>query len=351
MPDTATAIPADVPDSQISMTTEPPKRRWLQFRLRTLLIAILVLSLPLSWFAVRMERARRQREAVEAIERTGGFVTLDPIEPWAPSWACTLLGSDFFVDVVQARCSKNFGDTEAAHLKALPRLNELGLTMSKITTVGYGCFRELAGLKKLSLNFMPIKDCDFEQVAELAWLEELDISDCSMLSEAGFQHVEKLTSLRCLELGELEGSKVELRHVANLRDLESLSLAFAEISDAHLEQLGGMPNLRWLNLSCTRITSDGLRHLEGLTNLKHLTLNQTDICDSGLENLRRLPQLEILEMRMTDITDSGLQHLQYLLNLRQLSIEATHATPDGAKKLQDALPNCSIPLAYDEQDY
>ena len=33
------------------MTTTPPKRRrWLQFRLRALLIAVLVLSVPLQWF-------------------------------------------------------------------------------------------------------------------------------------------------------------------------------------------------------------------------------------------------------------------------------------------------------------
>jgi len=32
------------------------------------LLAVLVISLPLSWFAVRMNKARKQRAAVEAIE-------------------------------------------------------------------------------------------------------------------------------------------------------------------------------------------------------------------------------------------------------------------------------------------
>ena len=58
-----------------------PKRRFLQFRLRTLLIAVLVLSLPLSWFAVKMERARRQREAVEVIERLGEISSKQDCEP------------------------------------------------------------------------------------------------------------------------------------------------------------------------------------------------------------------------------------------------------------------------------
>ena len=56
------------------MENERPKRRkWFQFRLRTLLIVVLVLSLPLSWFAWRMDRARRQWETLEEIERLGGI--------------------------------------------------------------------------------------------------------------------------------------------------------------------------------------------------------------------------------------------------------------------------------------
>ncbi len=46
--------------------SDQKRRRWLQFRLRTLLIAILVLSLPLSWFAARMERALMGSEAWES---------------------------------------------------------------------------------------------------------------------------------------------------------------------------------------------------------------------------------------------------------------------------------------------
>ena len=44
---------------------ETRKRRWYQFSLRTLLLAVLVVSLAMSWVAVRMERARKRREAFE----------------------------------------------------------------------------------------------------------------------------------------------------------------------------------------------------------------------------------------------------------------------------------------------
>ena len=75
-----------------------PERLRFQFKLRTLLVAVLLLSLPLSWVAVGMERARKQREAVEAIVKLGGGVrydyhdgVCDPAEhPPVPSWLLKL---------------------------------------------------------------------------------------------------------------------------------------------------------------------------------------------------------------------------------------------------------------------
>ena len=85
-----------------------PERRWFQFRLRTLLIAVMLLALPLSWVAVRMERARRQREVVDEIVRLGGVSLYDweatpppigqsmlDVKPY-PAWLRKLLGDDFF---------------------------------------------------------------------------------------------------------------------------------------------------------------------------------------------------------------------------------------------------------------
>jgi hypothetical protein len=64
------------------MTTTPrPKprtRRFLQFSLRTLLIFVLLVSIGMSWFAVKLERARRQREAVEVIRTGGGGSRMTP---------------------------------------------------------------------------------------------------------------------------------------------------------------------------------------------------------------------------------------------------------------------------------
>ena len=47
-----------------------PKRRWLQFSLRGLLLLMVVIAVPLGW----RHRVRQQRDAVAALEKAGCFV-------------------------------------------------------------------------------------------------------------------------------------------------------------------------------------------------------------------------------------------------------------------------------------
>ena len=136
------------------MTTNLPKRRrWLQFRLRTLLIAVVVLSLPLSWFAVRMEKARRQREAIAAIERLGGVV-----ERWedlsVPKWIRKFFPDEFFIYAVEVVLD----DTEATdacleHLKGMTNIDILQLNGTKVTDA---CLEHLEGLT--NLGFLRLKN-------------------------------------------------------------------------------------------------------------------------------------------------------------------------------------------------
>ena len=57
-----------IPDVITPPTTPKPKRRWLQFSLRTLLVLVLTCSLPCGWLAHKIKQARGQRESVRATE-------------------------------------------------------------------------------------------------------------------------------------------------------------------------------------------------------------------------------------------------------------------------------------------
>jgi hypothetical protein len=49
-------------------------RRWFQYSLRSLMLFTLLCALLCSWFAVKMEKARKQRQAVAVIEDTDNTV-------------------------------------------------------------------------------------------------------------------------------------------------------------------------------------------------------------------------------------------------------------------------------------
>ena len=85
------------------------ERRWYQFTIRgLLLLTLLLVSIVLSWFCVRLRQAQSQREAVQAIQEAGGSVNYDyevfraPPTPPGPAWLRNLLGDDFFVMLVAA---------------------------------------------------------------------------------------------------------------------------------------------------------------------------------------------------------------------------------------------------------
>lgn len=159
------------------MTTEPPKRRWFQFRLRTLLIVVLVLSMPLSWFAWRMERARRQRAAVEAIEQVGGYVGYNayPIPPPGmvrvvptpkPSWLRNLLGIDFFENVVYVFLPNgDASDFDLEQFKGLPNLRELRFKDPPVSVDELEHLREIEGLQILGLP-QDVTSADVERLQE-----------------------------------------------------------------------------------------------------------------------------------------------------------------------------------------
>ena len=51
-----------------------PRRRWLRFSLRTLLIVVTVLSIPLGWIGWRLGQVRKERPTITWVEEMSGYV-------------------------------------------------------------------------------------------------------------------------------------------------------------------------------------------------------------------------------------------------------------------------------------
>lgn len=202
------------------MTVTPP-RRWYQFSLRTLLIAMTVLCIgPGGYVAFEQEKARENQRAVAAIEKLGGYVFYYEKAPARSGLTRLILGDDSFgnvngVDFNPLKTeNRQITDADLRHLQSFPRLNHLVLkNCRQITDAGLGELSGLANLQYLYLNDTPITD-------------------------AG------------------------LVHLAGLASLERLSLAHTQVTGPGLLQLSGLTKLDYLYLYSTRIPPDGVEEIQ-----------------------------------------------------------------------------------------
>jgi hypothetical protein len=125
-----------------------PKLRWYQFHLRSLFVAMTLACIGMSWVGVKMQQARRQKEAVEEIKKLGGDVSYDYQidatgmwiqggQPSNPMWLRSLLGDDLFTNVFIVQLDDTqVTDAGLEHLKGLTQLQELDLASTQVTDAG-----------------------------------------------------------------------------------------------------------------------------------------------------------------------------------------------------------------------
>jgi hypothetical protein len=245
-----------------SLNTSKSGTRWFQFRLRTLMLLMLLASLGFSWLRIEMTEAQRRQEAVSAIQRWGGEVVYDcqgKASGFAPprtppsarrTWLHKLFGRDLFDRVVSVRFYLPPGRPEIRdadlmpHLEHLTDLRDLSLRGTSITNEGLRCLKNHHDLRSLDLASTKINEGDLD-------------------------------------------------HLTGLR-LQRLSLSRTRASDAGLKSLQSMKSLRSLDLTRTSVTDAGLKHLEGLGTLNSLSLRRTRVTRQGAERLQeKLPNCTV----------------------------------------------------------
>ena len=292
-------------------------RRCLRFRLRTLLLAMMVISVGMG---THVNRVKRQQESIAAVKRLGGWAhydyeiqhdgQFDPEgESWAPGWLRAKLGDDYFHSIVHVNMvysddpgggrldNPQLTDEVLAHLGGFPRLEALLLKESQATNTGLAHVGKLKNLRKLYM-----------------W-------DASNVTDAG------------------------VAHLANCRRLEYLHLSESQMGDESARVLSQLPRLSGLSLQGNNLTDAGLVHLGKVTPLRDLWIGCLDnrrsrITDDGLAHLRNLTELDTLEAQNSQVTNAGLSHLTRIKKLRWLILDSTSVT--DAAELQAILPQCKI---------
>ncbi len=214
--------------------------RWrFQFSIRSLLVLTVVVALPCSWFALEIREAKRQREVIEKIAKSGGSVrydwevdaTVDPPVNTQPSlWLSNTLGGDFFKHVVDATIAS---DDDLKCLRGFFQLRRLRVPGTRF--MGHPMY----------WNGTPITNAP------------------------------PFTGPDSLNPG-MERSDEESRSVWRIR-----------VTDDGLRYLKGLTRLKSLDLGGSKVTDAGLEHLEGLTQLQELDLTGTKVTDAGVKKLQQ----------------------------------------------------------------
>ncbi len=141
-----------------------PRLRWYQFTLRSLFIVMFLACIGMSWVSIKMQQARKQKEAVEWINRLGGNAFYDngafgQAPPPSPKWLRILLGDDFFTNVDGVSLSHTqVTDAGLEHLNGLKQLQTLWLDHTQVTHAGLEHLKGLKQLQELLLGSTPVTD-------------------------------------------------------------------------------------------------------------------------------------------------------------------------------------------------
>jgi internalin A len=349
------------PHCGMDMGTPPPKRyradrRRYQYRLRTVFLILLLVSLGLGFFSKRLQRARMHRTAATAIAAAGGEVrgsTHQTTVP-RPTRLERLVGSDVLNRPSYVRIRS---EDQLDSVIQLARVEELDLAGVPISETGAGKIERLPELRSLRLDGSTISDGAFRHVGAVSGLENLYLGTAWKLTDEGLIHLRGLQRLRTLGLPrqatdrslETVGSLVQLErlflggarisddglgHLENLTRLQVFSLHGRDISSRGLEHLGRLVQLRELDLSDTKVTDDGLVRLRGLTALVSLNLQRTHVSGEGFVYLRDLPHLKFLLLSGTPVNDSGLVHVAAIRSFVSVSLSGTKITDAGLAHLE-----------------
>lgn len=237
------------------MSHNNSRRRWLQFSLKGLLIALTVAALVIGR---TVSRVRNQEAIVATVADLGGQVwSADDKPKFAESWlnpdrlsaqtaaktnwVRQTLGDEYFRDVAQIDLK----------LRSIDEQSQLALSQLAPR------LRNLPRLETLKLEFA--------------------MSNDKLANEF---------------LGNLDSSQLKYLYIDGL------------ITDVSIEHVSKVSSLEALKLTYTQVTDKGALHLKQLKKLRKLFLYSSELSETGVNSVMALPQLEQVMLYDCNITES-----------------------------------------------
>ena len=282
-----------------SAIKRPRKTPWLQFRLRTVLVAMVFISLGLAVWTIYIQPYRNEWQIAKQLREHNVVVTM---EYDGPAWLRPISGHEFFqrITLVEMGDPKTT-DEDLQLLTGAPRLREL--------VILHKCKISAEGLRHL---------------AEIPQLENVMV-DGPMATDESLQHLGKLSQMRALCLyGDFSDRGLE--HLRALSELRKLALASPQLRDEYLRPLGSLINLEDLCL-IGGVSDDGMKHLLPLKNLK--TLNVEGSNERVMQELAQKVPIRFIDVPLADAIDfvsESISH-QFPIRIHNKGLQAARKDP------------------------
>lgn len=271
------------------MDHEPPvagsRRRWFQFRLRTLLIFVTLLSIPFAWIGWELQQRRAERPSIDWVTSSGGRIGRQSLG------GAVIASRSISGEIDHPRSSKSWEDW---------------------TDTPFG---------------KRVRTVEFNDVHD-------ELRDLTPLMR--FQKLQRL--IIC---------KVNVADLTALSDLQSMSLLILRNSQVQdLSALAGLENLRGLFLQHTR--GHDLAFLARLENLEFLELRGVEAGDlSPLAGLKKLKFLSLHEIEVEELTPlHELKQLQKIgfhdVSVDSIKLGSGEEEHEQIEALRKALPDCEL---------
>lgn len=224
-------------DDTTANNTAPKQRsRWRRFRLRTLLLVVLLIQVPLIWYVHGRHRAHREDVAVQRLfpDGTGSFSRGTDSTSGLQKWLFRLgLEPHFYGVTLVAGEYAALGHSQDDSLVHLPALRHLVLQNTQIPAQTIIPSR-LQHLQVVNLSGSSVPPRFIESLAECRALDQLALGDC-LLSSHTLIAIGDLKQLRLLSMS---------RCMVGYWDSDTLVREQGDCSFLY-----GMSNLQHLNIS------------------------------------------------------------------------------------------------------
>ena len=227
-------------------------------------------------------------------------------------------------------------------------ITRVDLRSSWVTDVDLAQLAAIPTLQSIDLSLTRITDHGMQQLKSAANITDLNLYYAELVTDEGVAAIKDWKHLKRINLRGTHITDTTLEHLAGMETLESIDVGFAQITDVGPDRLAGLPHLKELTLGGNKLTDVGLQPLRHLQTLTYLDLSGVQRADSGLwsvnlgdrgiETIATLRDLRELRLTGLPVTTASVEKLKSLSKLERIDLQGCKRIADDAAPALAALP-------------